>query len=135
MESDKLYRVVFYVGSGWNFVTAAGMFFLIDSLPAMLKIEMPRYPVFIYFNLMSIFFFGVFQFSVARHLRDSHSMVVILVWAKITMGCVFAYAAVAAPMPAELFSFLLPGMIIDVVFGLVYYRVLRYLRIPKLAAA
>lgn len=128
METLKLYKIVFLVGSGWNFVTSVVIFFLIGSLPALIGIAQPNYPVFIYFNLMSVFFFGCIQWTIATHLDNSRSFVKILVWSKLVMGAVFTYAMIIGPFSKELFSFLVPGMVIDVVFGLIYWRFLVFSR-------
>lgn len=128
MESDKLYRTVFFVGAGWNFVISIGIFMLIGSLPAIVHIEPPRYPMFIEFNLMSTFFFGVIQLIIARNLYGHRSFVKMLMWAKFVMGFLFVYSILIDAPPKELVGFLAPGMVIDVVFGLIFWRFLVYSR-------
>jgi hypothetical protein len=128
MESIKLYRIIFYVGSGWNFIISTMVFLLIGTLPAMLHIDEPRYPIFIYFNLMSIFFFGIIQFHVARNLSSSRGIVKILIWAKLMMAVVFVYAMIIGPFSLELSNFLLPGIIVDTIFGFVFWRYLIFSR-------
>lgn len=51
------------------------------------------------------------------------------------MGVVFGYALVVAPMPVELIGFLAPGMVIDVLFGLAFWRFLVYARTGRPQAA
>jgi hypothetical protein len=124
MESDKLYKILFTIGSGWNFVMSIAMFLLIGSLPAMIGIESPRYPIFIQFNLLSIFFFGCIQWTIAHDLYGHRSFVKILVWAKLAMGVVFVYAILHDAPAKQLVGFLAPGMVIDVIFGLIFWRFL-----------
>ena len=128
VENLKHYKIVFLVGSCWNFVTSIGVFILMGSLPAFIGIPQPRYPVFIYFNLLSVFFFGCIQWTIAIHLDSSRSFVKILMWSKLVMGIVFTYAMFTGPFSKELFSFLVPGMVIDVIFGLIYWRFLVFSR-------
>ena len=128
MENDKLYKILFFVGSGWNFVVAISLFLLIGSLPTMINIEIPKHTLFIYFNLMSIFIFGCMQFTVARNLHENRNMVIILMWAKFTMIGVFIYALIFDAPVKELTLFLLPGMVIDFIFGLLFWRFLVYSR-------
>jgi hypothetical protein len=92
METDRLYRVLFYAGSGWNFAIASILFLLTGSLPSIIGIEPPRYPIFIHFDLTSIFFFGCIQWIIARDLHRHRSFVKLLVWAKLAMGAVFFYS-------------------------------------------
>lgn len=127
-ESDRIYRIVFYVGSIWNFCISIGMFLLVGSLPSMLAIAPPRYPVFIYFNLMSVFFFGCFQWIVARDLRRHRSVVKLLMCAKIAMGGLYLYSLFFDAPAKELMSFLAPGMIVDFIFGLIFWRFLIFSR-------
>ena len=128
MESDKFYRFVFYAGSVWNFSVSIGMFALVGSLPSMLRIEPPHYPLFIYLNLMSVFFFGCFQWIVARNLFGHRSVVTLLMWAKFIMGGVFLYSLIFEAPPKELMGFLAPGIVVDFVFGLIFLRFLIYSR-------
>jgi hypothetical protein len=124
MESDKLYKILFTVGSGWNFVMSIGVFALIGSLPAIIGIEPPRYPIFIYFNLMSIFFFGCIQWIISRNLYGHRSFVKMLVWAKLAMAAVLVYSILRDAPAKELVGFLAPGVVIDVIFGLIFWRFL-----------
>ncbi len=128
MESDKLYRIIFYVGAGWNFAIAAALLVMTSSLPTLLNIEPPRYPLFIHLNLMSIFFFGCMQWVIARNLHGHRSFVKVLMWAKLAMSVVFVYSIVVDKPPMELVSFLAPGMVVDVIFGLIFWRFLVYER-------
>jgi hypothetical protein len=126
MESDKLYRVLFFIGSGWNFVMSIGAFVLVGSLPAMIGIAPPLYPIFIYFNLMSVFFFGCMQWIIARNLRSYRSIVKMLVWAKLAMAAVLLYSILHDAPAKELVGFLAPGVVVDVIFGLIFWRFLVY---------
>ena len=94
----------------------------------MINIEIPKHTLFIYFNLMSIFIFGCMQFTVARNLHENRNMVMILMWAKFAMIGVFIYALIFDAPVKELTSFLLPGMVIDFIFGLLFWRFLVYSR-------
>jgi hypothetical protein len=133
METDKLYRVLFYVGSGWNFAIAVTLFVLTGSLPSIIGIEPPRYPIFIHFNLTSIFFFGCIQWIIARDIHAHRSFVKMLAWAKLAMGAVLLYSMIVdAPMKA-LIAFLAPGVVLDVIFGLIFWRFLIFSR-AKVAA-
>jgi hypothetical protein len=124
MESDKLYKILFIAGAGWNFAMSIGVFALIGSLPAMVGIEAPRYPIFIYFNLMSVFFFGCIQWIIARDLHGHRSFVKMLVWAKLAMAAVLVYSILRDAPAKELVEFLAPGVVVDVLFGLVFWRFL-----------
>jgi hypothetical protein len=124
MESDRLYKFLFYVGSGWNFVISTTLFLLAGSLPSMIRIEQPRYPIFILFDLMSIFFFGCIQLIIARDLHGHRSFVKLLVWAKLAMGAVFLYSILLYTPPKALINFLAPGVVLDVIFGLIFWRFL-----------
>ena len=132
METDRLYRLLFYTGSGWNFAISTTLFVLIGSLPSIIDIEPPRYPVFIHFNLTSIFFFGCIQWIIARNLHGHRSFVKLLVWAKLAMGAVLLYSIVLDTSPQALIGFLTPGVVVDVVFGLIFWRFLIFSR-PKVA--
>ena len=124
MESDKLYKLLFYIGSGWNFVISITLFVLTGSLPSIIGIEPPRYQIFIHFNLMSIFFFGYIQWIIARNLYGHRSFVKMLVWAKLAMGAVLLYSILLGTSPKALIGFLAPGTVVDVIFGLIYWRFL-----------
>jgi len=132
METDRLYRVLFYVGSGWNFAIAIILSVLTGSLPSIIGIEPPRYPIFIHFNLTSIFFFGCIQWIIARDLHSHRSFVKLLVWAKLTMGAVILYSILFDTPAKPLINFLAPGVALDVVFGLIFWRFLIFSR-PKSA--
>jgi hypothetical protein len=126
MESENLYRKVFYAGCGWNFLVSIPMVFLVGSLPGMIDIDAPRYPIFIYFNLMTVFLFGCLQFTVARHLETARPYVKILAWSKILLVLVFLASVFFLAMPAALTEFLAPGMVVDLVFGLLFWRYLQF---------
>jgi len=128
MESEKVYRALFYLGAACNFIAAVSVLLLMNSLPRIIGIEPPRYSIFIYFNLMSIFFFGCMQWTIARNLRLNRSMVNILMWAKFGMPIVFLYAHIVDPPVKELALFLLPMVSLDFLFGLVFWRFLVYSR-------
>jgi len=133
METDKLYRGLFYFGSAWNFGLSAALFVLTGSLPSIIGIEPPRYPIFIYFNLTSIFFFGCMQWLIARDLHGHRSFVKMLMWAKLAMGLVFVYSMVHDPMAKQLIGFLAPGIAVDVLFGLSFWRFLFFSRAKQAA--
>jgi hypothetical protein len=128
METDKLYKAVFYIGAGWNFLIATALFVLTGSLPSIIGIEPPRYPIFIHFNLTSIFFFGIIQLIIARHLHEHRSFVKMLMWAKLAMGVVLLYSILHDAPAKELIGFLAPGIMLDVVFGLLFWRFLVFSR-------
>jgi len=128
MENDKLYRILFFIGSAWNFAVAISLFILIGSLPTLINIEPPKYNLFIYFNLMTIFIFGCMQWSVAKDLYKNRNMVVILMWAKFALIIIFLYALIFDTPVKELSAFLAPGMVIDLLFGLIFWRFLIYSR-------
>lgn len=124
MENERFYRGVFYAGSGWNFLASIPTAFLIGTLPAAIQIEVPHYPIFIYFNLMTVFMFGCMQFAVARHLSVSRPFVKILVWSKMLAVLIFIAAIVFLVMPTNLTGFLAPGIFVDLVFGALFWRYL-----------
>jgi ABC-type enterochelin transport system permease subunit len=128
METDRLYKLLFYIGSGWNFAISTTLFILAGSLPSIIGIEPPRYPIFIHFNLMSVFFFGCIQWTIARDIRGHRSFVKVLVWAKLGMGAVFLYSILLAAPVRELIVFLAPGVVLDVIFGLIFWRFLIFSR-------
>jgi hypothetical protein len=128
METERLYKVLFYVGSGWNFVIASALFVLTGSLPSIIGIEPPRYPIFIHFNLMSIFFFGCIQWIIARDLHGHRSFVKLLVWSKLAMGAVLLYSILLDAPAKALIGFLAPGVAIDVILGLIFWRFLIFSR-------
>ncbi|MFH1050806.1 MAG: hypothetical protein V1779_07750 [bacterium] len=128
MENDKFYKIVFYVGCVWNFAVSVSLFILVGSLPDLLKIEPPNHSLFIYFNLYTIFVFGMMQFMVARDMCTNRNMVFILMWAKFIMLAVFVYVLIIDAPVKELTGFLAPGMVIDLIFGLLFWRYLVYSR-------
>ena len=133
MESDKLYKIVFYVGCSWNFIIAAALLVTTPTLHTMVGIAAPLYPMFIYFNLMSIFSFGCIQWIIARNLYGHRSFVKLLAFAKFAMVVLFIYSILIDVPPKELVLFLLPGMIVDTVFGFAFWRFLVFSR-PKAAS-
>jgi hypothetical protein len=128
MESDKLYKALFYIGGAWNFLIATALFVLTGSLPSIIHIDPPRYPIFIHFNLTSIFFFGIMQVIIARHLYRHRDFVKMLMWAKLAMGAVLLYSILVDAPPKELVGFLAPGIVLDVIFGLLFWRFLVFSR-------
>lgn len=124
MENDRFYRAVFYAGGAWNFLASIPTVFLVRSLPTMIQIDAPRYPIFVYFNLMTVCLFGFIQILVARNLRSSRSLVKILIWSKMLTIVVFVGALFFLAMPPNLTNFLLPGMVIDLIFGGLFWRFL-----------
>ena len=128
METDQRYKVLFYVGCAWNFVIATTLFVLTGSLPAMIGIEAPRYPLFIHFNLISIYCFGFMQWIIARDPRGHRSFVKLLMWAKLSMGAAVLDSMVVDPPAWALIGFLAPGIVVDVLFGLMFWRFLVYAR-------
>lgn len=133
METDRLYRVLFYVGSGWNFAIATTLFVLTGSLPSIIGIEPPRYPIFIHFNLTSIFLFGCIQWIIARDLHGHRSFIKLLVWSKLTMAAILLYSILFDAPVEALTAFLAPGVALDVIFGLIFWRFLIFSRL-KVAA-
>jgi len=132
MESLKNYTKVFYVGSAWNFIIAASLFVMTPTLHKEVGIAPPLYPMFIYFNIMSIFFFGCMQWMVARNIGGSRPIAKLLMWAKFGMVVLFGYSIYMSAPPQELVMFLLPGMVIDTLFGFIFWRFLVFSR-AKLA--
>ena len=128
METDKHYKALFYIGAGWNFLIATALFILTGSLPSMIGIDPPRYPIFIQFNLTSIFFFGIMQVIIARDLRGHRSFVKLLMSAKLAMGAVLLYSILIDAPAKQLVSFLAPGIVLDVIFGLLFWRFLVFSR-------
>lgn len=124
METERFYRGVFYAGSVWNFLVSLPVMFLVPALPAMLKIDAPRHPIFIYFNLMTVFMFGCLQVVIARNLHTARPYVKILFWSKIFTVLVFVYGLIFLAMPSSLSGFLAPGMAVDFVFALLFWRYL-----------
>jgi len=122
METERFYRIVLYVGAGWNFLVSVPTFFLVNSLPSMIDIEPPKYPIFIYFNLMTVFLFAWIHLLAARSPFESRPLMTILAWSKLLTVIIFAGALLFLSMPAGLIEFFLPGMIIDLILGLLFIR-------------
>jgi hypothetical protein len=55
-----------------------------------------------------------------------------LVWAKLAMGLVVVYSMLVDPPAKALIGFLAPGIVVDVIFGLIYWRFLVFSR-PRVA--
>ncbi|MEX2116657.1 MAG: hypothetical protein WEB37_07210 [Bacteroidota bacterium] len=126
MESERFYRGVFYSGSIWNFIASVPTMFLVNALPDLIGIEPPNHVIFIYFSLMTMFLFGCIQFTIARHLIEARPYIRILVWSKLLTVAIFIGALAFLPMASGLTEFLFPGMIIDLLFGLLFLRYLFY---------
>jgi hypothetical protein len=124
MESLRLYRGIFYFGAGWNFLASVPTFLLVSSLPSMLQIEPPLYPLFIYFNLMTVFLFGCLHIVVARSMSSSRSLVVVIAWSKFLTALIFVGGLVFLSMPQPLIEFLAPGMALDLLLGAAFWRYL-----------
>lgn len=124
MENERFYRGVFYAGCVWNFLVSLPVMLLVQALPSMLKIEPPRFPIFIYFNLMTVFMFGCVQFVIARNLQTARPYVKILFWSKIFTVLVFIAGLAFLTMPPSLSGFLAPGMVVDFLFALLFWRYL-----------
>lgn len=122
MESERLYRGVFYAGSVWNFVASVPTLFLVGSLPSIIGIDPPNYPIFIYFNLMTMSMFGLVQFAVARNLASSRPYVKILIAAKFLTVLFFVFGLIYLNMPSNLTGFLGPGIVLDLIFGILFWR-------------
>jgi len=131
MESERLYRGVFFAGSAWNFIASIPTMFLVGFLPSMIQIEAPRYPIFIYFNLMTMSMYGCIQFVVAKNLNSSRSFVKILFWAKTLTVLTFVAGVVFLDMPPSLISFLAPGIVLDLIFAALFWRYLVFSRAVK----
>ncbi|HWP81441.1 MAG TPA: hypothetical protein VNN76_02185 [Bacteroidota bacterium] len=125
MDTERFYRAVYYAGSGWNFLASVPTFFLVGILPAMLQIDPPLYPIFIYFNLMTMFLFGCIQFTVARNLSTSRPYVKILIWSKLLTVGIFMGGFFLLSIPRGLIEFLAPGMFLDLIFGILFWCSLR----------
>jgi len=126
MESVRFYRWVFYAGGVWNFLASVPTLFLVGSLPEMIQIDAPLYPIFIYFNLMTMMMYGFIQFAVARHMDTARPFVKILVWAKMLTVAVFVACIFLLPTPRGLIDFLAPGIALDLVFGSLFWRYLAF---------
>ncbi|HEX9615316.1 MAG TPA: hypothetical protein VGA55_07400 [Bacteroidota bacterium] len=120
MKTERFFRFIFYTGAAWNFLVSVPLVFLVPFLPSTIQIDPPRYPLFIYFNLMTVFLFAWIHLIVARSPLESRSLVTVLLWSKFLTVLVFAASLLFLPMPAGLVEFFLPGMIIDFIFGLLF---------------
>lgn len=126
MENEGFYKKVFFVGSAWNFLASVPTFFLVGLLPGMIGIEDPKYPIFIYFNLMTMFLFGCVQFTVGRNLATARPYVKILVWSKLLTVLIFLGGLALLSMPVGLVNFFAPGMVLDLILGLLFWRYLMF---------
>ena len=126
MESERLYRGIFYAGSAWNFLASVPTLFLVGSLPTIIGIDAPNYPIFVYFNLMTVSMYGLVQFAVARNLATARPYVKILVAAKLLTVLFFVFGVAFLKMPGELTGFLGPGIFLDLVFGILFWRYLAF---------
>lgn len=124
MNNERFYRGVFYTGGAWNFLASIPTFFLVGSLPGIIGIEDPKYPIFIYFNLMTMFLFGLIHFTVVRHLATARPFVKILLWSKILTVLIFLGGILMLSMPSNLISFLAPGITLDLILGFLFWRYL-----------
>jgi hypothetical protein len=68
------------------------------------------------------------QIMIARHLHEHRDFVKMLMCAKLAMGAVLLYAILVDAPPKELVSFLAPGIVLDVIFGLLFWRFLVFRR-------
>ncbi len=125
MDRSVLHRRIFLAGGIWNLAMGIPIALLVPWLPALIHIDDPRYPIFIYFNLMTVTMFGFVALTVARNLATMRSMMLILVWSKILTAGVFVGAWLWLPMPRELTEFLAPGMAVDLGLGIAYWWVWR----------
>ncbi len=130
MERERFYRGVFIAGGTWNLLVAVPTFFLVHRLASMFGLEEPRYPIFIYFNLMTVAMFGFVAFYVARNLATSRGLVKILVYSKLLTFAIFGAAYFALKMPDALINLIGPGMFVDLALGMLYWRYL-VLSAPK----
>ncbi len=133
MESERLYRGIFYAGSAWNFLASIPTLFLVGSLPSIIGIEAPNYPIFIYFNLMTMSMYGLVQFAVARNLGTSRPYIKILVAAKLLTVLFFVLGLLFLEMPSGLTGFLGPGIVLDLIFGILFWRYLAFSAKPEVA--
>jgi hypothetical protein len=124
MESEQFYKRVFLAGSFWNWIVSIPLFALVWYLPTMIKITEPLYPIFIYFNLMTVAMFGCVQYTVSKNPPELRGFVKILAWSKILTFFIFVAAVAALNMPSELTQFLAGGMVVDLLFGLLFWRYL-----------
>ncbi len=125
MDRPVVHRRILFAGGIWNLAMGIPITLLVPWLPQLLKIADPLYPIFIYFNLMTVTMFGFVALTVGRHLATMRPMVMILVWSKLLTAGVFVAAVLWLPMPRELTEFLAGGMAIDFGLGLAYYWIWR----------
>ena len=64
------------------------------------------------------------QWIISRDLYSHRSFVKMLVWAKLAMAAVLAYSILHDAPAKELVGFLAPGVAVDVLFGLIFWRFL-----------
>jgi len=127
MESEQFYKKIFLAGSFWNWIVSIPLFCLVWYLPTMIKITEPLYPIFIYFNLMTVAMFGCVSTPSlkspgnAGNCQDSGLV-------KISHICIFIAAVVLLNMPSELTQFLAGGMVVDLLFGILFWRYLVFSR-------
>ncbi len=133
MESERIYRGIFYAGGGWNFLASIPTIFLVGTLPGLIDIEAPNYPIFVYFNLMTMSMYGCVQIAVARNLATSRPYIKILVWAKLLTVFFFVFGLLFLSMPPNLSGFLGPGIFLDLIFGLLFWRYLVFSSKPAVA--
>lgn len=123
MERSLLHRRILTIGGIWNLAMGVPITLLVPWLPALLKIEEPRYPIFIYFNLMTVTMFGFVALTMSRHLGSMRPLLPVLMWSKILTFGVFVAAVLWLAMPPPLTEFLAGGMVIDLILGLLYWRI------------
>ncbi|MCU0453027.1 MAG: hypothetical protein MUE68_05170 [Bacteroidetes bacterium] len=123
MVRSVLHRRILLAGGIWNLAMGIPITLLVPWLPALLKIEEPRFPIFIYFNLMTVTMFGFVALTMARHLAAMRPLLPVLVWSKVLTFGVFIAAVLWLPMPRELTEFLAGGMVVDLILGLLYWRI------------
>lgn len=123
MDRSLLHRRILLAGGIWNLAMGIPITLLVPFLPSLLLIEEPRYPVFIYFNLMTVTMFGFVALTMSRHLAAMRPLLPVLVWSKILTFGVFIATILLLPTPRELIEFLAGGMVIDLILGLLYWRI------------
>lgn len=123
MDRSLIHRRILLAGGIWNLAMGIPITLLVPWLPTLLKIEDPRYPIFIYFNLMTVTMFGFVALTMSRHLVAMRPLLPVLVWSKVLTFGVFIAAVLWLPMPGELTEFLAGGMVIDLILGLLYWRI------------
>jgi hypothetical protein len=123
MERSQLHRRIFIAGGIWNLAMGIPIALLVPWLPGIVKIAPPLYPIFIYFNLMTVTMFGFVALTVARNLATMRPMMLILAWSKFLTAGVFVGAVLWLSMPRELTEFLAGGMAVDLGLGVAYWWV------------